>query len=67
MAKRERRIDELEKKRGVSPMKRWSRYAVGLGLVLGAIVGSIFGQIGMGAAYGIILGSIVFGLSLKKK
>lgn len=48
-------------------MKRWGLYAVGLGLVFGAIVGSFFGETGMGAAYGLILGSIIFGLSLKKR
>lgn len=46
--------------------KRWSLYAVGLMLVFGAIVGVLFHDIVRGATYGLLVGSIIYGISRKR-
>lgn len=48
-------------------MEKWSRYGVGLGLVFGAAIGSLFGEVGQGAAYGLIIGAILYGWSRRGK
>lgn len=47
-------------------MGKLSKYSVGLGLVFGAAIGSVYGRIIEGASMGLIFGVVIFALSKRK-